>query len=53
MKFSALPTGTRQTQLSPVSENSVTKSTLTVYQSGELTKIDTVRDYQHSFQHDC
>jgi hypothetical protein len=38
--------GTRQTQLSPVSENSVTKSTLTVYQFGELTRSDPVRDYQ-------
>lgn len=46
MKFSALPMGTRQTQLSPVSENSVTKSTLTVYQFGELTRSDPVRDYQ-------
>lgn len=41
--------GTRHTQLSPVSENSVTKSTLMFYQFGELTKIDTVRDYQLSF----
>lgn len=49
MKFSALPMGTRHTQLSPVSENSVTKSTLMFYQFGELTKIDTVRDYQLSF----
>lgn len=41
--------GTRHTQLSPASEGSVTKSTLTLYQFGELTKIDTVRDYQRSF----
>lgn len=48
MKFSALLTGTRHTQLSPSSGDPVTERAPSCFSVWELTKIDTVQVYQHS-----